>query len=85
MTWPFDSTATHFNLPRTPWRRLVRGVLVAALVVVGLPGVVVAADSVEAAAVAPEPIRDPLEPINRVIFTFNDAVDVLLLRPAAEA
>ncbi len=29
--------------------------------------------------------NDPLEPLNRVTHTFNDAVDTLLLRPAAEA
>lgn len=29
--------------------------------------------------------NDPLEPLNRVTFTFNEAVDTLLLRPAAEA
>lgn len=28
--------------------------------------------------------RDPLEPINRGIYTFNDAVDTTLLKPAAE-
>jgi phospholipid-binding lipoprotein MlaA len=28
--------------------------------------------------------RDPLEPVNRGIYTFNDAVDTTVLRPAAE-
>lgn len=30
-------------------------------------------------------VNDPLEPLNRVTHTVNDAVDTLLLRPAAEA
>lgn len=29
-------------------------------------------------------VRDPLEPLNRGIYTFNDAVDTTLLKPAAE-
>jgi phospholipid-binding lipoprotein MlaA len=29
--------------------------------------------------------NDPLEPLNRVTYTINDAFDVMLLRPAAEA
>lgn len=29
-------------------------------------------------------ISDPLEPVNRVVFGFNDAADTLLLRPASE-
>lgn len=29
--------------------------------------------------------NDPLEPLNRVTHTFNDALDVMFLRPAAEA
>jgi phospholipid-binding lipoprotein MlaA len=29
--------------------------------------------------------NDPLEPLNRVTYTINDAVDIMLLRPAAEA
>jgi phospholipid-binding lipoprotein MlaA len=32
----------------------------------------------------PTDARDPLEPINRVIYTFNDDVDNLLIKPAAE-
>lgn len=28
--------------------------------------------------------RDPLEPINRAVYTFNDGVDHLLIKPAAE-
>ena len=28
--------------------------------------------------------RDPLEPVNRGIYTFNEAVDTTLLKPAAE-
>ena len=31
----------------------------------------------------PEEIIDPLEPINRAIFDFNDAVDTLIFRPVA--
>lgn len=29
-------------------------------------------------------ISDPIEPVNRIIFGFNDAADTILLRPAAE-
>jgi phospholipid-binding lipoprotein MlaA len=29
--------------------------------------------------------RDPLEPMNRVIYRFNDSVDTVLIRPVAEA
>lgn len=32
-----------------------------------------------------EQINDPLEPTNRVIFQFNQGVDTIVLRPAAEA
>ena len=28
--------------------------------------------------------RDPLEPINRAVYTFNDGFDALLVKPAAE-
>ena len=28
--------------------------------------------------------RDPLEPVNRAIYTFNDGVDTMLVKPAAE-
>ena len=28
--------------------------------------------------------RDPLEPLNRAVYTFNDGVDALLVKPAAE-
>lgn len=31
----------------------------------------------------PQAISDPIEPVNRIIFAFNDALDTLLLRPAA--
>jgi phospholipid-binding lipoprotein MlaA len=31
----------------------------------------------------PEPVIDPLEPINRAIFDFNDVVDTLIFRPVA--
>ena len=30
------------------------------------------------------PVSDPLEPINRAIYTFNEAVDTTLIKPAAE-
>jgi phospholipid-binding lipoprotein MlaA len=58
---------------------------VAAAIALALPGATSAAEPSEPVAAAPEPINDPLEPLNRVIFTFNDAADVLVLRPAAEA
>ncbi len=54
--------------------------------------VVYLADSAEATGspaapsrpgVAPEEAWDPLEPINRIIFAVNDAVDFLVLRPVA--
>ena len=31
-----------------------------------------------------EPISDPIEPINRVVFSFNQMVDDYLLKPAAK-
>lgn len=34
--------------------------------------------------VAEDEVSDPLEPVNRVIFEFNDTVDVYLLKPVAE-
>ena len=30
-----------------------------------------------------EAIRDPIEPVNRVIFAFNDAIDIMIFRPVA--
>ena len=41
------------------------------------------ADFDEPEVVGREPISDPLEGLNRVIFTFNDGVDIFVLRPIA--
>lgn len=38
---------------------------------------------IEDTAAAGEPIDDPLEGLNRVVFTLNDAVDTLIVRPVA--
>ena len=51
--------------------------LAAALVAVTLGGGAVAAS-------AEEPIWDPLEGVNRMIFSFNEGIDVVFLRPLAE-
>ncbi|MBI4184782.1 MAG: VacJ family lipoprotein [Proteobacteria bacterium] len=50
-----------------------------------LAGGGVGSRAAEPAAAAPEPIYDPLEPLNRTIFVFNDAVDTMAIRPAGEA
>ncbi len=54
-------------------KRLVRGLAVVLL------GALVAG----CAANRPGEVYDPLEPVNRQIFAFNDAVDTVLIRPAA--
>ncbi|WP_225889761.1 MlaA family lipoprotein [Indioceanicola profundi] len=35
-------------------------------------------------ALAQDNVNDPLEPVNRAVFWFNEALDVVLIRPAAE-
>ncbi|HYE52438.1 MAG TPA: VacJ family lipoprotein [Azospirillaceae bacterium] len=42
------------------------------------------ASAQEAPALSRDSADDPLEPINRGIFWFNEALDVILIRPAAE-
>ena len=49
------------------------------------PAAAIADGAPVAAAVAPSPgVNDPLEPLNRGIFWVNEALDVVLIRPAAE-
>jgi phospholipid-binding lipoprotein MlaA len=63
-----------------PWRAPAgtrRGALATALLAVALVG--------GCASTGTGVARDPLEPMNRAVFTFNDQVDELLVRPAARA
>lgn len=66
---------------------LLVGALVLAVPMVMVDGPRAAADDdqVAAAAAAAEEaeVNDPIEPVNRAIFEFNEGLQVLLLRPAA--
>ena len=53
---------------------LMRGALLAVLAGALLGG---------CAAKGPNQVYDPLEPVNRHVFAFNDAVDTALIRPVA--
>ena len=70
-TGALSPTRSHPRLAR-PRSRLMAAALVATALV-GLTG-----------ATAHAQVSDPLEPVNRVIFSFNDKVDTYVLRPVAQ-
>jgi phospholipid-binding lipoprotein MlaA len=67
----------HSAPPPVARRRGIRRcfTLVAALLVAGCAS--------QAQRIAEQPVGDPIEPLNRKVFAFNDALDRAVLRPAA--
>ncbi len=59
-----------FTTSRSPWRALIAGGAIFLLLLGGC-------------ASNGNP-NDPLEPVNRVVYQFNDGVDALVIKPAAE-
>ena len=70
-TGALSPTRLHPRLARPRSRRMAVALVATALV--GLSG-----------ASAHAQVSDPLEPVNRVIFSFNDKVDTYVLRPVAQ-
>lgn len=63
-------------MPRVPWRRAAQ-----CLRAPGLAGLVALAAL--APAIAQEPVQDPLEPLNRTIFSWNELLDLMFIEPVA--
>lgn len=74
------------SLKTEPPRRRAIPLLLAGLALLGLANCAARPDPTDAEAVAEfRANNDPLEPLNRGMYAVNEGIDVLVLRPAAEA